>query len=129
MEKGIINIYKEYLRVIMEDFKKYKMLGNKTFSQLYENDFHFKSDEESNSIAIIIQHLSGNMFSRFTDFLTTDGEKPTRYRDLEFKEQNLSKEELIKKWNNGQDVLFAVLNNLKEEDLKSMLRLEMNGIL
>ena len=79
MEKEIINVHKEYLRVIIEDFKKYKMLGDKTFTQLDDKDFHFKSGEEANSIAIIIQHLSGNMFSRFSFFLTTDGEKPTRH--------------------------------------------------
>ncbi len=123
MEKEIINVHKEYLRVINEDFKKYKMLGDKTFVQLDDKDFHFKSNEEVNSIAIIIQHLSGNMFSRFTDFLTTDGEKPARLRDLEFEEQNLSKAELVGKWNNGWDVLFSVLNNLKEKDLTKYVKI------
>ena len=74
-------------------------------------------DEESNSIAVIIQHLNGNLVSRFTDFLTSDGEKPTRNRDMEFEEQKLSQIELIKGWYNSWKVLLDTLNNLTNEDL------------
>jgi Protein of unknown function (DUF1572) len=107
----------EYLRSIKVIFEKYKIMGDKTFEQLEEKDFHFSLDEESNSIAVIIQHVSGNLLSRFTDFLTSDGEKPTRQRDLEFEEQKLSKSELIKRWNNSWLLLLNSLNGLKNEDL------------
>ncbi len=72
---------------------------------------------DSNSIAVIIQHISGNLMSRFTDFLTSDGEKPTRNRDMEFEEQQLSQTELIKRWNNSWQLLLDTLNSLKNEDL------------
>ncbi len=107
----------EYLRSIKVIFEKYKIMGDKTFEQLEEKDFHFSLDEESNSIAVIIQHVSGNLLSRFTDFLTSDGEKPTRQRDLEFEEQKLSKSELIKRWNNSWLLLLNSLNGLTNEDL------------
>ena len=68
-----------------------KELGDKTFEQLSDADFHSQPNEESNSIAIIIQHTAGNMISRWTDFLTTDGEKEWRNRDTEFEEQHLTK--------------------------------------
>ncbi len=93
------------------------MLGDKTFNQIDNKDLHFKSDDEANSIAIIIQHLSGNMISRFTDFLTTDGEKSFRNRDSEFEDQNMTKEELIEKWEKGWGILFNAINNLNADDL------------
>jgi len=93
------------------------LLGDKTFNQIDNKDLHFKSDDEANSIAIIIQHLSGNMISRFTDFLTTDGEKSFRNRDSEFEDQNMTKEELIEKWEKGWGILFNAINNLNADDL------------
>ena len=86
-------------------------------AQLTEDDFHFRPDPGSNSIAIIIQHLSGNMISRWTNFLSEDGEKPWRNRDDEFEKAVESKEELIQKWNAGWDCVFTALNSLKEEEL------------
>ena len=71
----------------------------------------------ANSIAVIIQHVSGNLLSRFTDFLTSDGEKPTRNRDIEFEEQQLSQTELIQKWNSSWKILSDTLNNLTDGDL------------
>jgi Protein of unknown function (DUF1572) len=123
MAHEIKTVSEEYLKVIKEDFKKYKLLGDKTFIQINDKDFHFKSDEEANSIAVIIQHLSGNMSSRFTDFLTTDGEKPARQRDQEFEEQNLSKEKLIEKWENGWKIVFNTLNVLSENDLNKIVKI------
>ena len=112
-----ISIDEEYLHSIKTNFEKYKIMGDKTFEQLEEKDFHVSLDEDSNSIAVIIQHISGNLLSRFTDFLTSDGEKPTRNRDMEFEEQQLSKTELIGKWNNSWKVLLDTLNNLTAVDL------------
>lgn len=95
----------------------YKKLGDETFEQLDELDFHFQPNEESNSIGIIIQHLAGNMLSRFTNFLTEDGEKDWRHRDAEFELQHLSKEQLLKKWEEGWACLLNTVQSLTETDL------------
>jgi hypothetical protein len=115
------SVNEEYLHSIKINFGKYKSMGDKTFTQLDEKDFHYSLDEDSNTIAVIVQHISGNLISRFTDFLTSDGEKITRNRDMEFEEQQLTKIELIKKWNNGWKVLLDALNNLKNEDLLKII--------
>ena len=107
----------EYLHSIKTNFEKYKVMGDKTFAQLEEKDFHYSLDEESNTIAVIIQHISGNLISRFTGFLTSDGEKPNRNRDMEFKEQQLTQMQLIEKWNYSWKVLLDNLNNLTNVDL------------
>lgn len=95
----------------------YKELGDKTFAQLSEIQFHYHPCEESNSIALIIQHMHGNMLSRFTDFLTEDGEKSWRNRDTEFNEQKLSKEQLLQKWEEGWECFLGAVRTLTEEDL------------
>jgi len=98
-------------------FKYYKSLGEKTINQISEEKLFWQYNEESNSIAIIIKHLSGNMLSRWTDFLTSDGEKEWRKRDGEFEDNIKSKKELEKIWNKGWDCLFNALGALSEEDL------------
>lgn len=115
------SVNEEYLHSIKINFEKYKVMGDKTFEQLDEKDFHFSPDEESNSIAVIVQHVSGNLLSRFTDFLISDGEKPTRKRDLEFEEQQLSKQELMERWNNSWKILLDTLNSLTNEDLLKII--------
>ncbi len=111
------SVNEEYLNSIKINFEKYKVMGDKTFSQLEEKDFHITIDEESNSVAVIIQHVSGNLLSRFTGFLTSDGEKTTRNRDMEFEEQQLTHMVLIEKWNDSWKVLLDTLNNLTTDDL------------
>lgn len=98
-------------------FREYKTLGDKTFAQLSGNDFLFQPNEASNSIAIIIQHMHGNMLSRWTNFLNEDGEKDWRNRDEEFEEQDLSREQLIQKWEEGWNLLLHTLDSLNSEDL------------
>ncbi|MBD0331631.1 MAG: DUF1572 family protein [Chitinophagaceae bacterium] len=110
-------IEQEFLNSVTSRFLDYKKLGEKTFDQLQENDFHFQPNESSNSIAIIIQHMHGNMLSRWTNFLSEDGEKPWRKRDEEFEEQSLSKEQLLELWNQGWQLLFDVLKSLTASDL------------
>jgi hypothetical protein len=95
----------------------YKTLGDKTFAQLEENDFHYTPNDESNSISVIIRHLNGNMLSRWTNFLTEDGEKPDRNRDTEFTAPPLGKEALLALWEEGWTCLLTTLRSLKEEDL------------
>jgi Protein of unknown function (DUF1572) len=95
----------------------YKELGDKTFDQLNEIDFHYQPDEENNSISIIIQHLAGNMKSRFTNLLTEDGEKEWRRRDAEFEEKNLTKVQLLEIWDEGWNCFLDAVKSLKEDDL------------
>jgi len=116
-----MNIGSVYLQVVIERFQKVKKLGDKTIEQLSEKDLHWSFNEESNCVAIIVKHLSGNMVSRWTDFLTSDGEKPYRNRDQEFENTIKSKEELIQVWEKGWNVLFNTLKNLKEDDLLSKI--------
>lgn len=109
---------KHFLENTIGVFNNYKTLAEKAFSQLNNNeDFHYQPDSESNSIAILIKHLSGNMISRWTDFLTTDGEKLTRKRDEEFIDTNETKYQLTELWNNGWQVFLDTVNSLNENDL------------
>jgi len=101
----------------MKRLLTYKELGDKTFAQLEEKDFSYRFNAESNSIAIIIQHMSGNMLSRWTNFLTEDGEKSWRDRDTEFDPQSLSRSQLIELWEKGWNCLMDTLRSLEEDDL------------
>ena len=112
-----MNLATEYLSSCIKRFKEYKGLGEKTFAQLTDEQMHVQPNEASNSIAIIIQHMHGNMLSRWTNFLTEDGEKEWRKREEEFEVQELSKERLLALWEEGWKVLFDALASLKEEDL------------
>jgi hypothetical protein len=107
----------EFLRVAKLNFRSQKNLGDKSFEQLNDDEFHFSPDEESNSIAVIIQHLHGNMISRFTDFLTTDGEKPNRNRDSEFVEKKLNKSQLMEIWEKGWKLVFDTIDRLKPDEI------------
>ena len=106
-----------YLDSAIKRFEYYKTLGEKTFDQLTEEQLFWQPSSESNSIAILVKHLWGNMLSRWTDFLTTDGEKTWRDRDAEFENDIKSKEELLLKWNEGWTCLLNALHLITEEDL------------
>ncbi|MEK3887588.1 DUF1572 domain-containing protein [Bacillus sp. FSL K6-3431] len=112
-----MNLGNEYLRVVRERFKDVKGLGDKTISQLSKEDIHWKLNEASNSVAAIAKHLSGNMVSRWSDFLISDGEKPYRNREQEFEDDISSKQELITVWERGWNSLFETLNGLDGQDL------------
>ncbi|MCM3742367.1 DUF1572 domain-containing protein [Oceanobacillus luteolus] len=118
----------EYLEIIKKQFKHFKERAEEGIQQLSEDELHWKLNEESNSIAIIIKHLSGNMHSRWVDFLTTDGEKTYRNRDLEFVEGNESRESLMKIWQEGWDLLFHTIENLQSEDLHKTVTLRGKSI-
>jgi hypothetical protein len=117
----------DYLNSLTKKFEYYKMLGEKTFSQLTEEQLFWQYNDESNSIAIIVKHLWGNMLSRWTDFLTSDGEKEWRNRDAEFDNDFKNKEELLAKWNEGWNCLFNTLKNLKESDLTKTIYIRNQG--
>ncbi|MFJ7732458.1 DUF1572 family protein [Lysinibacillus sp. NPDC097231] len=106
-----------YLSVIQKRFKSVKEQGDKTLAQLEEAQLHWAYNEDSNSIAVIVKHVSGNMISRWTDFLTTDGEKPTRNRDDEFMDSLQTKEAIILAWEKGWQVFLDALESLTESDL------------
>ena len=107
----------DYLASVKKHFNQYKSLGNKTIEQLDEENLFWQYNEQSNSIAVIVQHLWGNMLSRWTNFLTEDGEKEWRERDTEFEKVIKTKEELFLKWDAGWDCLFDALHSLRNEDL------------
>jgi len=113
----MISLEKEYLATVIKRLKYYKDLGEKSFEQLEESDFHYKPNSESNSIAIIIQHLTGNMLSRFTNFLTEDGEKEWRQRDDEFEIHQYSKTRILEIWQQGWDCCLSTLSFLQDDDL------------
>lgn len=106
-----------YLKLAMENFQSTKILAERAMAQLNIEQLHYSPNEESNSIAIIAKHMSGNLTSRFGHFLTTDGEKPDRNRDGEFLGGFQTKEDLLAFWNGGWTVLFETLSTLTELDL------------
>jgi hypothetical protein len=118
---------KGYQNSAIIQFEYYKMLGDKTFSQLEEVHFFWQFNTESNSIANIVKHLSGNMLSRWTDFLTTDGEKDWRDRDSEFENSLLSKQEILGLWEKGWECLFTSLNALTENDFQKEIYIRNMG--
>src|SRR3954453_14949334 len=117
----------DYLDSVRKQFEYYKMLGEKTFSQLSDEQLLWQYNPESNSIATIVKHLWGNMLSRWTDFLTTDGEKETRKRDEEFENDIKNREELLSKWNEGWQCLFDAIGQLTEADLTKIIFIRNQG--
>ncbi|MFN8291238.1 MAG: DUF1572 family protein [Chitinophagaceae bacterium] len=112
---------KDYLQTAIKRLKYYKDLGDKTFEQLNDWDFHYQPNEESNSVAIIIRHMAGNMLSRWTNFLTEDGEKEWRNRDTEFETAEETKAALLERWEKGWDCFLQALTSLKKKDLKKKI--------
>jgi hypothetical protein len=112
-----MKVNEQYLTSVKKRFKDYKSLGEKAMAQLKEEDLFKSPNEDSNSIAIIVQHLFGNMMSRWTNFLTEDGEKPWRERDAEFENVVKTKDELMKKWDEGWKTVFDTLDSLQPDQL------------
>lgn len=105
------------LEELVECFRRQKTMAERAIAQLEEGDWHRALDDESNSIAVIVQHLAGNLRSRWRDFLTTDGEKPDRDRDGEFEDAGLDPTELMAAWERGWAVAFGSLDALSADDL------------
>ena len=106
-----------YLEDATEVFQYYKRLAERAIEQVPDEKLSAAPDSESNSIAVVIKHMAGNMRSRWTDFLTSDGEKPTRHRDGEFEDPPKKREELMQVWEEGWQRLFSALASLTEEDM------------
>lgn len=118
-----MDIGKLYLDSVIKRFKEYKALGEKTFEQLKDEEFFIQPNDDSNSISIIIQHLHGNMLSRWTNFLTEDGEKSWRLRDEEFEKQDYNRKEILDKWNEGWKVFLDALESLRVDDLEKNIQI------
>ncbi len=116
-----------YLESAKKQFLYYKMLGEKAMAQLDEPQLFWQYNEESNSIAILVNHIVGNMLSRFTDFLHSDGEKSWRNRDEEFRNRFSNKAELMDYWNKGWTCLIQTLDQLKETDLEKIVYIRNDG--
>ncbi|WP_082593532.1 DUF1572 family protein [Paenibacillus sp. Soil766] len=112
-----------FLQESIRAFQSMKKLADKAFAQTDEAFFYQTLDEESNSLEVLIKHMHGNMLSRWTDFLTSDGEKETRDRDGEFEGDQLSREELLLLWEAGWQVLFETLRSLTPDDVLSDIQI------
>lgn len=108
-------------------FLYYKGLGEKAIAQLTDDQVLQKPNDASNSIALIVHHISGNMLSRFTEFLTSDGEKPWRNREAEFEEAYADKKAMMEAWERGWNCLFSALDSLKPEDLSRIIYIRNEG--
>lgn len=117
----------QFLESAKKQFLYYKMLGEKAIGQLEDEQLFISLNEDTNSIAQIVKHISGNMLSRWTDFLTSDGEKDWRNRDDEFVDTYKSKVELLENWNKGWDCLFNAINPLKPEQLSDIIYIRNEG--
>ncbi|HXC43970.1 MAG TPA: DUF1572 family protein [Candidatus Dormibacteraeota bacterium] len=107
-----------YLDEARRQFRGHKRMGEGAMAQLRDEEFFVTLDPESNSVAILVKHLAGNMRSRFTDFLTADGEKPDRFRDQEFELNSATtREEVMRWWEEGWSLVFAAIDGLRPEDV------------
>jgi hypothetical protein len=112
------SLAKHYLEDSIKSFRAYKKMAEKALDQLSEDEFFVTLDEEGNSVAVIMKHMAGNMISRWTDFLTSDGEKPDRNRDMEFViESRTAKADILSYWENGWQRVFDALEPLTGDDL------------
>lgn len=116
-----------YLTSIIKQFEYYKSLGDKTFKQLTFDELQWQSHEDANSISIIVKHIVGNMLSRWTNFLTEDGEKEWRHRDEEFNATFTTYKDLITTWETGWECLFDAITPLTEDDLEHIIYIRNQG--
>ena len=117
----------DYLESAIKQFRYYKLLGDQTFAQVSDEKLFWQFNEDSNSIATIVKHLSGNMRSRWTDFLTSDGEKEWRDRDAEFENDIATRQELVERWEEGWTTLIGALTPLTAEDLGKIIYIRNQG--
>jgi Protein of unknown function (DUF1572) len=110
---------RHFLDDALKVFRTYKQLGEKAIAQASDDDLFVTLDAEANSIALVVKHMWGNMRSRWTDFLTTDGEKPDRHRDTEFElDEGVTRATVMRWWDEGWQIVFAAVEPLRPEDLE-----------
>ena len=122
-----MNATTSYLESVKKQFLYYKILGEKAMEQLEPEQLFTAVNDDTNSIAVIVKHLSANMLSRWTDFLTTDGEKDTRNRDAEFENDLQTKEQVLTLWNTGWDCFLSTLESLQPEQLSEIIYIRNEG--
>jgi hypothetical protein len=118
-----MSFQENYLSNINFEFHRYKSLGDKTFAQLSNEDIQWTYSESDNSIAIIVKHMVGNMLSRWTNFLTEDGEKVWRDREMEFEAPYSTKNEMIEAWEKGWTCLFDALESIDASNFDSKIKI------
>jgi len=116
-------ILQNYLSDVTATFRSYKSMAEKAMAQVSDEQYFQAIDEESNSIAVIAKHIGGNLRSRWTDFLVTDGEKPDRHRDSEFVSESDTRESLSAFWQQGWSALFTTLGSLQPDDLEKTVKI------
>ncbi len=114
---------KNFIESVVYEFKRYKSLGDKAFAQLTDDEILWTYTEHENSISQIVKHISGNMLSRWTNFLTEDGEKPWRQRDGEFENPYTTKKEMINAWEAGWKCLFDALASIDNENFNTLIKI------
>ncbi len=117
----------QYLESAIRQFMMYKQLGEKAIAQIEDKELNWQANDDSNSVAMIVKHMWGNMMSRWTDFLTTDGEKPWRQRDAEFESEGVDRTAIMNKWNEGWQCLFNALNSITDDDLEKVIYIRNEG--
>lgn len=117
----------DYLTSVKKQFAYYKSLGEKTFEQLTDEQLYWQYNPESNSIAMIVKHMAGNMISRWTDIFTTDGEKSTRNREAEFTPSTPNRQTITETWEQGWQCLFDTLDKLTADDLDKIIYIRNQG--
>lgn len=122
-----MSISKQYLDSIKKQFEYYKSVAERAMEQLEPQQLFYTVNDDSNSIAVIVKHLHGNMMSRWTDFLTTDGEKDWRNRDDEFEQPITNKESLMQLWEEGWSCFFNTINSLTPENLTDIIYIRNEG--
>ena len=111
----------KFLESARKQFTTYKALGEKSLARITDEQLHWSYGEDSNTAAVIVRHMRGNMLSRWTDFLTTDGEKPWRRRDDEFVDDNASRAVVMQRWEEGWQCLFDALAIVTDNDLEKTI--------
>lgn len=118
----------DYLESIKKQLETYKKLGEKAMDQVPDDKLFWQYNDDSNSIATIVKHMWGNMMSRWTDFLTTDGEKEWRNREAEFDNDLKTRKDVMVKWNEGWDCTFKAINGLQDSDLGREISIRNQGL-
>ncbi|WP_420322132.1 DUF1572 family protein [Flagellimonas sp.] len=118
-----MNFQENYLKSVQFEFHRYKTMGDKTFAQLSDEEILWKFKETDNSISIIVKHMVGNMLSRWTNFLTEDGEKTWRNREMEFEGEYRSKTEMVVAWEKGWKCLFDALESIDTSNFEAKVHI------
>jgi hypothetical protein len=117
----------QYLDSAKRQFMLYKQLGEKAMAQIDDQQLGWQANEDSNSVIMIVKHMWGNMLSRWTNFLTTDGEKEWRQRDAEFENEDIGREGMMKKWEEGWQCVFNALDSITDNDLEKIIYIRNEG--